>query len=248
MLIIPFRHVHVVQVGAILHLILRFGDVGVQGHIVLFGQIHTGTEQFRGGGVPRMGRNGWLNQLMPVPPFDKAAATRQRIFIGAGIGGGEHEHGLAEQGTETDSGRFLGHRLFKIVHIGKTGHTRANEFGAPQFGSQPHPRLVHKLPFDGHQVAQPHVQPQVVVQATHQSHGQMGVGVDEAGHDNVVWVVVALGGGKTAAQLVGWPHRDNIASAHGHAAIGNQLKFGVHGHNHRGREEGINGFFHKLGG
>ena len=86
---------------------------------------------------------------------------------------------------QADLSRSPGDVFFEVIHIGKTGDTRADQLQAGDLGAQPDEFGRDELALDRHhETHQPHIQAQVIRQPAQQRHRHVGVGVDQTRHQH----------------------------------------------------------------
>ncbi len=241
----PGDNGHVVQTDAVVGLQPGLADMGVQRHVEGAGQVGAGQKQFRRGRIPGVGGHGGLDERVAVPALDEAAAELERVLERFGVGRGKDQNRLAQQAPQADLGHLLGDGLFIIEHVGEAGDTGANHLGTGHARAQLDEVGRDELTLDGHQVAQPHIQAQVVVQAAHEGHGDVGVSVDKAGHDDGVGAVDGLGRLIVARHGVGRADGDDGVAANGDRAVFIHVKALVHGHDGSAVKQDIN-FGHRV--
>jgi hypothetical protein len=220
--------------------------VGVQRHVEGAGQIGAGQQQLRCGRIPGVGGDGRLDERVAVPVLDEAAAEQEGVFERLGVGRGEDEDRLAQQGAHADLGHLLGDGLFIIEHVGERRDAGADHLGAGDARAQLDELRCDELALDGHQVAQPDVEAQVVVQAAHEGHGDVGVGVNQAGHDDRIGAVDRLGGVVGGSDLVGRANGDDGVAADGHRAVFEHVVLLIHRDDGSAAQQDVYGFGHFI--
>ncbi len=235
---------HMVLVDAVVGLQLRLADMGVQRHVEGAGQIGAGQQQFRRGRIPGVGSHGGLDERVAVPMLDEAPTEQQGVLERLGVGRGEDEDGLAQQGAHPYLGHLLGDGLFIIEHVGERRDAGADHLGAGDARAQLDELRRDEFALDGHQVAQPDVEAQVVVQATHEGHGDVGVGVDQAGHDDCVGAVDGFRGLIGAGDLVRRADGNDGIAADGHRAVLEHVVLLVHRHDGSAAQQDVYRFSH----
>ena len=103
-----------------------FGQVNVEWHVILDGQVRTGLQDLIGAGIGCVGGNCWDDQRVAFPGLNEFFGCFERFFIGSRIWRGEFQDGLRADRPQSGVRRGLGDIRFKIVHIHKGGHTAAD--------------------------------------------------------------------------------------------------------------------------
>ena len=132
LLLDPRHHRHAVRSPRLLDLEQRLGEVRVQRHVELDGELGAGAQDLRRAGVRRVRRRRRHDQRMALPPLDEVARARQRVLVARGVGRGKPQHRLPAQRAQAGGGRRLGDRVLEVVHVGEAGDARPDHLGAAE--------------------------------------------------------------------------------------------------------------------
>jgi len=168
--------------GEFLVLEIHFRHVHHNFDIELFGFPDYLSQVFRVHGVGSVGGEAGLDAGMAVPVPDEISGIVDAAVTFGGVGRRVAEDGLAENGPQARFVRGLGDLVLEIVHVGEGGRARSSHFREAVKGGP-----VGEVP--GHQVSfqrEDHLGEtvgNVLAGAAEGGHGDMGMGVDHAGHE-----------------------------------------------------------------
>ena len=176
----------------------RLGQVGVQRHVELAGQLGARPEDLLGARVRRVRRDRRNDQRMPLPAGDELARARQRVLEARGVGRRELEHRLRAQRAQAGRRRGFGDRFLEVVHVGEAGRARPDHLRAGERRAERDEIGPDERPLDRHHVAhQPDVEAEIVGEPAQQRHRRVRVRVHEPRHDDAPAAVDGLGRRRT---------------------------------------------------
>ncbi len=185
LLLHPRHDRHAVLAPGRIHFERRLGQVRVERHVELGGELRAGAEDLGRAGVRRVRRDGGDDQLVPAPSRDEITRAIERVLVAEGVGRRKFQHRLRAQRPQSGRRRRFGHRLFEVVHVREAGGPRADHLRAGEPRAERDELRPHELALHRHHVAhQPDVKAQVICQAAQECHRHMGVGVDQTGHED----------------------------------------------------------------
>ena len=191
----PRHDRHAVLSTGRLDLERRFGEVDVQRHVELGGQLRARAQDFRRAGVGRVRRRRRDDQRMAAPALDEVARARERVLVARRVGRREAEHRLPAQRAHAGVGRRLRDRILEVVHVGEGGDAGPDHLGAGELGAERDEVGAHEFALDRHHVAhQPDVEAQIVGEPAQERHRRVRVRVDEPRHHDASAAVDRLGG------------------------------------------------------
>ena len=121
-------------------------------------------------------------------PFVHGVGGQAQIILRAGPhGGGEIQQRAEQAGAQAGFHGGAGRMGGEEIHVGKAGGAGADHFRRRQPGAVVHKALADKAPFGGPDMLfQPGHQGQVIGDTAQQVHGRVGMGIDQAGDQQVV--------------------------------------------------------------
>ena len=202
-----------------LHLVLRFRQVDEDRHVVLAAECRRGLQ--RGGieRVHRVRRHGGDDQRVVLELLDEGFGTRQPLGRRLRIGHRELDDRLAEDTAQARFLRGLRDLVLEVIHVGVGRGARLDHLQR----SQPRPRADevrrHRLRLGREDVLlQPVHQREVVGEATEHHHRRVGVGIDQAGQDDLVARIDRLRGVVARRDLGGGADVDDVEAVDGDGA------------------------------
>jgi hypothetical protein len=180
----------------VLHLAVGLGQMDHQGHPVLPGDVGGFGQQIRCAQVGGVGLHGDGDQRVVAPGVDQPAGEVEAVFDGAVIGRGKIVEHFPHHRPHAGGLGGAGHGIFEQVHVAKAGGSGQDHFGTAEQRARMHLFWVQQGLGGKNVVVEPVHQRQVVGQAPEQGHGGVGVGVDQAGHDDAAGGVDRLFGRK----------------------------------------------------
>ena len=127
-----------------------------------------------------MGRSGGVNQRVTLPALQEFFRVLKHGIIVFVIRSGKVEDGFAQHAAHTGGFRFFGDGILKIIHVRKSGDAAADLLRQGEARSPTHKFLIHVLGLGGkNEFRKPFFQSHVIFQAPEQSHGCVGVAIDE---------------------------------------------------------------------
>ena len=191
------NHRHAVLPPRLLDLEQRFGEMRVQRHVELRGQLGAGAQDVGRARVWRMRRRPRHDQGVPSPALDEVPREGERVLVADCIRRRKAQDRLAAQRAHAGVGGRFRDRLLEVVHVGEAGDAGANHLGAAKAGAESDEVRAHELTLDRQHVShQPDVEAQVVSQPPEQRHRHVRVRIDEAGHHDPPAAVDGLPGGE----------------------------------------------------
>ena len=143
-----------------------------------------------------MRRRGGVNQRIALPLLQELLGIGEHLGFALVVGRGKIDEGFAQHAAHAGGFGFFGHRIFEVIHVGEGSDAAANLFRRRQPRAPADKFFVHVLCFRRENVfVEPVVESDVIVQTAKQSHGHVGVAVDESGQDELAFGVDGLRSG-----------------------------------------------------
>ena len=211
-----------------------------QRRVEFVGQLARGLQIGVVIGIDGVRGDGGNDERIALVLVEKFRGGLQHIFGRGEIGRFEADHGLAQDAAHA---RFLGgfgDAVLEIVHVDERGGAGEHHFQARQARSPQDEIGRYVLGFGRKdEFVEPVLHHHVVGDAAEQRHGGVGMGVDQAGHQDGIRAVDMLPGLKLFFDVGALADAHDALAANGDGAVVDQIAPRVHGDDVAGGVDGV---------